>query len=131
LGMRSVGSWRVSTWLMVLWSGFWAFVAVSLIWSTVTGAACAGTEIGTPENCQGWIGVLLAVFLYLAFMVWLVGMGVLLAVRVIHRREHPSRRGTPHGYCLACGANVFDVREACPMCGHSPHEGYDPWQSTP
>jgi len=133
--MRSVRSWRVTSWLMVLWSGFWAFVAVSMIWSTFTGSACAGTEIGTPESCKGWIGVLLAVFLYLAFMVWLVGIGVLIFARVIGQRrrpgEPPSRRGTPHGYCLACGANVFDVREVCPMCGHSPQEGYDPWRSTP
>jgi hypothetical protein len=136
--MWSFRSWRVSTWLIVLWSGFWAFVAVSMIWSTFTGAACAGNEIGTPASCQGWIGLLLVFVLFLMFLVWLGGMGVLIVVRAIGwRRGHGgpggrnSRRGTPRGYCLACGAKVADVRETCPQCGHSPQESYDSWQSTP
>lgn len=136
--MRSFRSWRISTWLIVFWSGFWAAVAVSAIWSTFTGAACAGTQIGTPGTCQEWIGILLAFVLFLMFLVWLVGMGVLIVVRAIGRPrghggpgDHTSRSGTPRGYCLACGAKVVDVREACPLCGHSPQEGYDPWQSTP
>jgi len=136
--MRSVRSWRVSTWLMVLWSGFWALVAASMFWSTFTGAACAGNEVGTPENCQNWIGILLAFLLFVVFVVWLAGMGVMIVGRASGPRrwsggpgEHASRRGTPRGYCLACGGKVADMREACPACGHSPQEGYDPWQTTP
>ena len=130
--MRSIGRWRVSTWLMVLWSGFWAFQVAALIGGAAT--ACGKTDTG----CQAWSELFAVVILMFMFLVWLVGLVVLSLVWAVTRRrgrdslgKRPGAQaeGTPRGNCGACGAPVADVREACPRCGHSPQEGYDPWLS--
>ena len=87
--MWSFWRWRVTTWLIVAWSGFWAYVAVSMTWSTFDGTACARSAFSTPASCQGWIGYLLAGFLFMTFQVWRVGTGVLILLWAIGwRRKH-------------------------------------------
>ncbi len=134
--MRSIGSWRVSTWLIVVWSVFCGYMAAMFVWGMAT--SCAGkTDSGTP-TCQDWANLFYGVILFWVVLVWLVGLGVLILVWATSRPDggqgssrhfHP-RKGTPHGACSACGARVADVREVCPRCGHSPQDGLDSWQST-
>ncbi len=134
--MRSIGSWRVSTWLIVVWSVLFGYIAAVLVWGMAT--SCAGqTDSGTP-TCQDVADLIFGPILLIAVLVWLLGLGVLTVVWATSqpdgeqgspRHLHP-RKGTPHGACNACGARVADVREVCPRCGHSPQDGLDPWQST-
>jgi uncharacterized membrane protein len=134
--MRSIGSWRVSTWLIVLWSGLCAFAAAVLIVGMAT--VCVGkTDTGTP-TCQDWANLFFGVILFVVIMAWLVGLVLLIVVWETSRPDggqgsrgkRGPQEGTPHGACVACGARVADVREICPRCGHSPQEGYDSWGST-
>jgi hypothetical protein len=138
--MRSIGSWRVSTWLIVVWSvlfGYIAAVLVAVLVSVPATSCASNTNSGTP-TCQDWANLLGGVILFWVAVVWLVGLVVLILVWATNRPDggqgsprylHP-RKSTPQGACSACGARVTDVREVCPRCGHSPQDGLDPWQST-
>jgi hypothetical protein len=134
--MRCIGSRRISTWLIVLWSGFCGFTAVSLILGMAT--ACVGKTDTVTPTCQDWATALFGAILLLVILAGLLGFAVLIVVWAVSRPDggqdiapqRTPRKGTPGGTCSACGARVPDVREACPRCGHSPQEGYDPWQST-
>ena len=59
--MRSIGSWRISTWLIVLWSGFCGFTAVSLILGMAT--ACVGKTDTVTPTCQDWATALFGAIL--------------------------------------------------------------------
>ena len=134
--MRAIGSWRLSTWLIVLWSAFCVWLAVSLTWVMLT--SCTGkTDTGTP-TCQDWANLWYGTILIFLVVLWLVVLTVLSAIWAWKRPKEwqvdPSQRkppgGTPSGVCAACGARVADRREVCPRCGHSPQAGYDGWLST-
>jgi hypothetical protein len=138
--MRSIGSWRVSTWLIVVWSVLFGYIAAVLVAALVSvpATSCAGNANSVTPTCQDWANLLGGVILFWVVVVWLVGLVVLVLVWATGRPDggqgssrhfHP-RKGTPHGACSACGARVKDVREVCPRCGNSPQDGLDAWQSS-
>jgi hypothetical protein len=138
--MRSIGSWRVSTWLIVVWSVLFGYIAAVLVAAlvSVSATSCAGNTNSVTPTCQDWANLFVGVLLFCVILVWLVGLVVLVLVWATGRPDGGQgspfhlrpRRGTPQGACSACGARVTDVREVCPRCGHSPQDGLDPWESS-
>jgi hypothetical protein len=135
--MRSISSWRVSTWLIVLWSALWAFLGALPILARAT-TPCHGQYNSATPICEDAATLVFGIALYLVFLVWLVGLIVLIVIWAITSPDGGQGspgKGTPHkvtprGACVACGARVADIRETCPRCGHSPQGAADLWEPT-
>lgn len=130
----SIGSWRGPTWLIVLWSALWAFLAAVPILARAT-TPCDGQYNNTTPICEDSATLVFGIALYLVFLVWLVGLIALIVIWAITRpaggRVGPgqtARSQAPRGACVACGLQLADIRETCPRCGRSPQGAADRWE---
>jgi hypothetical protein len=127
-------NWRISTWLLILWTALCVLTAVALI-AGLSNVCTAKTPSAAP-TCQDWTTIFGGLALWAVFLMWLpvaVVLGLVWAIRRPKEPEYePGKRPravpTPAGRCPACSTRIADVREVCPRCGHSPQASFDRWQ---